>query len=267
MKKIIELIPNTKVEINTDKNGKSVILYSDNSNNEEEESKFKNGDFISAPYAIAIYKNKNIDCDGFNLYASICNYTSIVSYSVMGYNMDKWGLASDYEIQKLKEALKNKGYYWDKEEKEIREIGKFNEGDYAIFKSENKLYKGIITDIRKAVYTRYNIFVPLENIFFCGVDKYECFHPTAVDIEEIEFQMLKIGKKWDGEKIVDIIWKPKEGEEYYYINAEGETCGDKYDGNIKWIDEQRFDFGNCFKTGEEAVSYRDKIKELLTKRK
>ena len=184
MKKIIELILSTKFEINTDKNGKSVILYSDN-----------------------------------------------------------------------------------KEAKEIREIGKFNEGDYAIFKSENKLYKGIITDIRKAVYTRYNIFVPLENIFFCGVDEDECFHPTAVDIEEIEFQMLKIGKKWNGKKIVDIVWSPKNGENYYYINAEGEICGDKYDGNIKWIDEQRFDFGNCFKTGEEAVSYRNKIKELLTKRK
>ncbi len=264
MKKVIELIPNTRVEINTDKNGKSAILYSDN---KEEESKFNDGDFISEPSGtIAIYKNNNVDCDGFNLYAYICDYTYIVSYSVTGYNIDKWGLASDYEIQKLKEALKNKGYYWDKEAKEIREIGKFNEGDYAIFKSENKLYKGIITDIRKAVYTRYNIFVPLENIFFCGVDKDECFHPTEICIEEIDSRMLKIGKKWDGEKIVDIIWKPKEGEEYYYINAEGEPCGDKYDGNIKWIDEQRFYFGNCFKTGEEAVSYRNKIKELLTNR-
>ena len=41
MKKVIYLILSTKVEINTDKNGKSVILYSDNK--EEKESKFKKG--------------------------------------------------------------------------------------------------------------------------------------------------------------------------------------------------------------------------------
>ena len=175
MKKVIYLILSTKVEINTDKNGKSVILYSDNK--EEKESKFKKGECVSFRHGIDYYSG-------------------------------------------------------------------------AIIKKYDDYF--------------YDIFCPIDENFIYHIEEYKIERAKLKDVEELNRQMLKIGKKWDGEEIVDIIWKPKEGEEYYYINAEGETCGDKYDGNIKWIDEQRFYFGNCFKTGEEAVLYRDKIKELLT---
>ena len=262
MKKIIELIPNTKVEINTDKNGKSVILYSDN---REEEGVFNDGDIIMGNGGMRGVYTKNLNGGKLTHVNGlfICGGNACIKTVISN---DNFKLASLSEMKEFKENLIKYGFYFDENEKCIKKNDRFKVGDYVIFKTSNQLHKGIIYDIYNGKHECCDVFIPLEPNTFYRIYMKGCFHPTAVDIEEIEFQMLKIGKKWDGEKIVDIIWKPKVGEEYYYINAEGETCGDKYDGNIKWIDEQRFYFGNCFKTGEEAVSYRNKIKELLTNR-
>jgi hypothetical protein len=56
-------------------------------------------------------------------------------------------------------------------------------------------------------------------------------------------------------------WKPDKEELYYYINSEGEI------DFIDWCDEngdtQSYEFGNCFKTREQAEHARDEIKKLL----
>lgn len=56
-------------------------------------------------------------------------------------------------------------------------------------------------------------------------------------------------------------WKPKYDENYYYFtDIEGIMVG-KWKNNP--TDSRRYDFGNCFKSYEEAKEARDKIEELL----
>lgn len=56
-------------------------------------------------------------------------------------------------------------------------------------------------------------------------------------------------------------WKPRLVEHYYYITTKGEIMEEvwyKLD-----TDNSRYEFGNCFKTFEEAETARDKIEDLL----
>ena len=56
-------------------------------------------------------------------------------------------------------------------------------------------------------------------------------------------------------------WKPKYKEHYYHINWRGAVVDDKWDGVQD--EESSYEFGNCFRTFEEAKAARDKIKEVL----
>ncbi len=53
------------------------------------------------------------------------------------------------------------------------------------------------------------------------------------------------------------VWKPKEQEFCYFIDIEGEVR------RVQWFkdqfDEQRYNFGNCFRTEEEAELHRDRL--------
>ena len=57
------------------------------------------------------------------------------------------------------------------------------------------------------------------------------------------------------------IWKPECGDSFYYIVSKGSIMSDIWYGRC--FQEQRYKFGNCFKTQEEAEAARDKIKEIL----
>lgn len=70
-------------------------------------------------------------------------------------------------------------------------------------------------------------------------------------------------KEWDAEKkqLVDWRWKPKEKEIYWLILSDGHISNvffknDEYDNNA-------YNFGNCFRTREEALAMVEKIKKLL----
>ena len=58
-------------------------------------------------------------------------------------------------------------------------------------------------------------------------------------------------------------WKPRLVDHYYYITTRGEVMEEVW-YNID-TDNSRYEFGNCFKTFEEAEAARYKIKEMLTK--
>ena len=58
-------------------------------------------------------------------------------------------------------------------------------------------------------------------------------------------------------------WKPKYGDDYYYVGMDGHVKTDIW---YDFIDNIRcYEFGNCFRTLKEAEAARDKIKEMLTK--
>lgn len=56
-------------------------------------------------------------------------------------------------------------------------------------------------------------------------------------------------------------WKPEHTGRYFYINTIGEIIENVWCG----IDtnESHYEFGNCFRTPQEAETARDKIEELL----
>ena len=56
-------------------------------------------------------------------------------------------------------------------------------------------------------------------------------------------------------------WKPKNDETYYRITWIGEVAEGIWYGLRN--DESGYKFGNCFRTKEEAIEARNKIKEML----
>jgi hypothetical protein len=54
-------------------------------------------------------------------------------------------------------------------------------------------------------------------------------------------------------------WKPKEGERFYFIGVQGEVAEAIYD--VDWAKE--CEFGNCFRTKEQAQEAAEKVRELL----
>lgn len=56
-------------------------------------------------------------------------------------------------------------------------------------------------------------------------------------------------------------WKPKYKERYYYVNSIG-IVRDNIWCNLD-DDTSLYEFGNCFKTKDEAEAMKDKIKEIL----
>ena len=56
-------------------------------------------------------------------------------------------------------------------------------------------------------------------------------------------------------------WKPKHGDYYYFINYKGMAMRNTWFNSVN--EDIMYEFGNCFRTKEEAEAARDKIKELL----
>lgn len=87
----------------------------------------------------------------------------------------------------------------------------------------------------------------------------------ATDKEVKEFYEIlhKNRKDWDAEKkqLVDWKWRPKDGEDYYYIISNGIVhLSTWFDYKV---DNSRFSIGNCFKTKEEAEIMAEKFIKLL----
>lgn len=70
-------------------------------------------------------------------------------------------------------------------------------------------------------------------------------------------------KRWNAETkfLEDIRWKPKEGEDYWFIDYDGGLIGKTFENTP--YDRIRIAANNCFKTEETARPYADKIKEIL----
>ena len=56
-------------------------------------------------------------------------------------------------------------------------------------------------------------------------------------------------------------WLPRQGEHYFLMLGNGTIA--RFPWNDTDFDHETWDFGNCFKTHEEAVQARDKIQEVL----
>lgn len=59
-------------------------------------------------------------------------------------------------------------------------------------------------------------------------------------------------------------WKPKIGEDYYFLSNVGEVFAEPWLGSE--VDEFRYSMGNCFKTKDAGTRWRDYLKAIATVR-
>ena len=73
----------------------------------------------------------------------------------------------------------------------------------------------------------------------------------------------ELHKRWNAEtnQLEDIRWKPKEGENYWFIDYDGGVIGKTFENTF--YDRIRVAANNYFKTEEAAQPYAEKIKEIL----
>lgn len=86
----------------------------------------------------------------------------------------------------------------------------------------------------------------------CEKGNYPCFYCRGLDMEEI--------KRIDEE--IPIKWKPKEGQEYWYVSSDGSVS------LMRWRDNALcnfyFEFGNCFSTKQAASVNKLESTRILT---
>ena len=56
-------------------------------------------------------------------------------------------------------------------------------------------------------------------------------------------------------------WKPEMSNDYYYVSGDGHVYDNSWDDS-RFVDNSRFEIGNCFKTKEEAEKVREYLKAL-----
>ena len=57
-------------------------------------------------------------------------------------------------------------------------------------------------------------------------------------------------------------WKPKDDEKFFCVCGNGEVCSVAFDENFE-ADKEYLDFGNCFRTREEAEAARERVRAAL----
>ena len=101
-----------------------------------------------------------------------------------------------------------------------------------------------------------------------------CNAPRPVSIIELATEeekhllfdkMKEQGLRWNAEdkQVEKIRWRAKEGEDYYCITERGHVVGDEEGGLPE--DIERYEFGNYFRTREQAEKAAEVVKEALRK--
>lgn len=150
---------------------------------------------------------------------------------------------------------------------EIKLYEQWNDGDILIRKDNNNLFcvyqkpvcngKGFLC----YVYVSKDTLFTEVTVSTEATDNYR----KATDAEKSMFYSLinNHHMRWDAEKkqLTKYRYKPGIGEIYWVVSANSNIVPYKWDNDS--IDNNYFDFGNCFKTKEEAEAMAEKIKKLL----
>lgn len=88
---------------------------------------------------------------------------------------------------------------------------------------------------------------------------------TEEEKQKIFDKMKEQGLQWNAEekRVEKIRWRAKDGKDYYYIGNQGILMVDKEDGHC--ADENRHEFGNYFRTSEQAEEASKILREALCK--
>lgn len=109
------------------------------------------------------------------------------------------------------------------------------------------------------------------DIYYLGVLPYRCFvlenFRLATEEERQIFfdKMEEHGLRWNAEekRVEKIRWRAEHKRAYYCISAQGDVMVN-YDAEIP-EDEEKWDFGNYFRTSEQAEQAADAVKMALMK--
>lgn len=90
-------------------------------------------------------------------------------------------------------------------------------------------------------------------------------HATEEEKQTLFDKIKEQGLRWnaDDKRIEKIKWRAKIGEEYYFIDSKGAIKKDEEKGYCD--DENRYAFGNYFRTYDQAVEVARRMKEVSHK--
>lgn len=168
--------------------------------------------------------------------------------------------------------------YWDNINTEhgqtiidnYKEIKLWNDGDILINNDGTcyKVFSEYDTDVITSFFA-YNMSISVngtitnykEGVWVCDIKDYRS--ATSTEVEHFFDLLHASNKDWDAKKkeIVDMKWKPAVNDWYWIVTSDGRV------NKLLWFDSKNnnrfFNFGNCFKTKEEAKIAAKKIKDLL----
>ena len=174
--------------------------------------------------------------------------------------------STEDEIMSLLQNLYNNKIVYDNSTKSIRRLPRFELGEIVVLDRNHRICIVVSHDLNKDTFTGYN-----PHAGYMTQLNYDDFHRASNDVYSCELFNLDMdlkGFRWnpDTKKIERIIWTPKSGEEFYYI--------DMYFGLIKRTNYDTSDVvtrlieaGNCFKDEKEAESVLAKIKNIFEQRR
>lgn len=78
-------------------------------------------------------------------------------------------------------------------------------------------------------------------------------------------KMKEQGLQWNAEekRVEQIRWRAEEGKDYFFVDSRGNIV--EYEENSNCIDEDSYEFGNYFRTEEQAKEATKRMKEVLCK--
>ena len=160
----------------------------------------------------------------------------------------------------------------EKEEKEEAKTQEFKDGDVLVLVVNGKRCNAFIyksTDKRGFHYYYVGLDVCNQiSISESPSNRWsnnDLSYSTEEEKQLLFNKMKEQGLKWNAEKkrVEKIRWRAKEGEDYYYITGRGHVVGDEEGGLPE--DIERYEFGNYFRTQEQAEEAAKRVKEALHK--
>lgn len=141
--------------------------------------------------------------------------------------------------------------------------------DYKVFweydsDSDTSFYAHNVSMHLNGTLTQYSGSIWHGEKIVCFIEDYRLATPS--EAKQFHELLHNLKKEWDSEnkEIVEWKWKPKEGDKYFYINSIGKVQISKLGSyGIDTCNNTFSEFGNYFKTKEEAEVIAEKIKKLL----
>lgn len=168
-----------------------------------------------------------------------------------------------------KAIVKDGNVIFEKEEQEFKDgdvlTSRFDNKIVFIFKEDELKQK----DNKNNYYVCYTadrvINVPTKgSLFFCGLKK-DVRRATEEEKRFLFAKMKEQGLKWNAEekRVEKIRWRAEDGKKYYCVGNQGILMVDKEDGVC--ADENRYKFGNYFRTSEQVEEAAKRMEEVLRK--